>query len=130
LAAAAGIDPRVAPRLVSAYGDFAPAVIASAAQDPALACPMAESLDVLAAEAAWAATREMAVTLEDALARRTRLSLLDRWGGLRGPGPGIVARTLGWDGQRLAAEAAAYAARLASERGPVASPATAVPAPG
>lgn len=112
----AGSDPAQAQRLVEAYGDLAPEVAALAAGSPALAAPVAPGADVTGAEIRWAATREMAVTLEDVLARRTRLALTDRDGGLAAAGS--AARAFGWDPARTAGEAAAYAAALATERGP------------
>lgn len=118
----AGIDPSDAQRLVHAYGDLAPAVVTLAAGDRALSRPVAPGLAVTGAEIVWAATREMAVTLEDALARRTRLALADRTGGLAGAAPDLFGAALGWDAATVAADAAGYAARLAAERGPAAPP--------
>lgn len=124
LLAAAGADPDQARRLVEAFGDLAVHVAATAAEDPSLASPVAAGLPVIGAEVRWAATREMAVTLEDVLARRTRLSLADRDGGLAATG--LVAAARGWGEDETAAERARYVAGLAAERGPgIAAPAMA-----
>ncbi len=129
----AGADPAGARRLVQAYGNLATEVAVLIAGDAGMARTVADGLEVTAAEVAWAVQREMAVTLDDALSRRTRLALLDRTGGLGGPAPEVAAAVLGWDSARLAAESARYGARLARERGPVAPPSltatlTAIPA--
>jgi glycerol-3-phosphate dehydrogenase len=79
------------------YGAEAPALRALAAADPALARPLHPRLPYLAVQVAWAARHEMARTVEDVLARRTRALFLDA---------------------RAALEAApAVAALLATERG-------------
>jgi glycerol-3-phosphate dehydrogenase len=59
------------------YGTDAEAIRALAAADPALAAQLDPELPYLAAEIAWAARAEMARTVEDALARRTRALFLN-----------------------------------------------------
>lgn len=120
LARRLGTDPAVARRLVQSYGDRAPAVLGLATGEPSLGEPLGED-GMITAELVWAVRHEMAQTLEDVLARRTRLSLTDAAGGLAGRAPALVAAELGRDPEQAGREAAAYAARLAAERGPVAS---------
>ncbi|HSP39483.1 MAG TPA: glycerol-3-phosphate dehydrogenase/oxidase [Frankiaceae bacterium] len=68
----AGVD---APqRLVRRYGTEAPALAALAATDRSLAEPVAA--EVLGAELAWGVLAEGALTVEDLLERRTRLSFV------------------------------------------------------
>jgi glycerol-3-phosphate dehydrogenase len=62
---------------LSVYGTDADAIRALAAADPALASQLDAELPYLAAEVAWAARAEMARTVEDALARRTRALFLN-----------------------------------------------------
>ena len=65
-------------RLVRRYGTEATAVAALASEDPALAAPLAPGVGVLGAEVVWALRAEGALTVDDVLERRTRLSLVDR----------------------------------------------------
>ena len=62
---------------LSAYGTDAARVRALAESDESLAVPLHPRLPYLAAEVVWAAREEMARTLEDVLARRTRALVLD-----------------------------------------------------
>jgi glycerol-3-phosphate dehydrogenase len=64
-------------RLVRRYGTEATAVAALASEDPALAAPLAPGVGVLGAEVVWALRAEAALTVDDVLERRTRLSLVD-----------------------------------------------------
>ncbi|MFO7904524.1 MAG: glycerol-3-phosphate dehydrogenase/oxidase [Pirellulaceae bacterium] len=59
------------------YGADAPAIQQLARERPELDQPIHERLPYRAAEVAWAARREMARTVDDVLARRTRSLLLD-----------------------------------------------------
>jgi glycerol-3-phosphate dehydrogenase len=59
------------------YGSDAPAVRAVCAEQPAWSKPMADGLPYRLGEAAWAARYELAQTVEDVLARRTRALLLN-----------------------------------------------------
>ena len=59
------------------YGADAKKVRALAASDPELAKPLNAALPYIGAEVVWAAREEMARTVEDALARRTRALFLN-----------------------------------------------------
>jgi glycerol-3-phosphate dehydrogenase len=59
------------------YGADAPAVQSLSEADPSLAEPLDPALPYTGAEAIWAARHEMARTLEDVLARRTRALFLN-----------------------------------------------------
>jgi glycerol-3-phosphate dehydrogenase len=63
-------------RLVRRYGAEAPEVAGLAAADPILASPVAVGVPVLGVELAWGVLAEGALTVEDLLERRTRLSLV------------------------------------------------------
>jgi glycerol-3-phosphate dehydrogenase len=62
---------------LAVYGSDAGAIRALAESDPALDRPLHPALPYRAAEVVWAARFEMARTVEDALARRTRALYLD-----------------------------------------------------
>ena len=59
------------------YGSDAPAIEAIQRDDPALAAPLHPALPYTGAEVVWATRREMARTVEDVLARRTRALFLN-----------------------------------------------------
>jgi glycerol-3-phosphate dehydrogenase len=73
-----GLDADVAEHLRSRYGNEARVVAAMIEADPALARPLVASLPYLRVEAVYAARYEMARTVDDVLARRTRALLLAR----------------------------------------------------
>ena len=70
-------DLEVCPTGLSHYGADAPAVRQLMLDDPALAAPLHPALPYTGAEIVWAARSEMARTVEDALARRTRALFLN-----------------------------------------------------
>lgn len=59
------------------YGSDADAIRDIASRDPSLSTPLHPDLPYIGAELAWAARQEMARTVEDVLARRTRALFLD-----------------------------------------------------
>jgi len=69
------LPPSSVERLTAAHGTRAAELLELLAERPALREPLAEDLPYVAAEAVWAARREMVVHLEDVLFRRTRLAL-------------------------------------------------------
>jgi glycerol-3-phosphate dehydrogenase len=62
---------------LSVYGSDAAGVQSLMAEDPALAEPLHPALPYTGAEVVWAARHEMARTVEDVLARRTRALFLN-----------------------------------------------------
>jgi glycerol-3-phosphate dehydrogenase len=62
-------------RLVRRYGTEAPVVAGMADDDPSLLAPVAPGIPVLGVELAFGVRHEGATTVDDLLARRTRLSL-------------------------------------------------------
>jgi glycerol-3-phosphate dehydrogenase len=113
-----GIDEAARANLIRCYGDRALHVL-DLATKASLTEPAAEGFAPLAIEATYCARWEMAVHLEDFLARRTRLALVDRNAGLgaSGKAAGTMADELGWDDAALAREIEAYAAEVERERG-------------
>lgn len=73
-----GEDTSLGARLVARYGDDWEEALRLIAEDRALAEEVVPSLPVRAVELELARTREMALTEEDVLERRTRLTTMDR----------------------------------------------------
>jgi glycerol-3-phosphate dehydrogenase len=110
--------PRVARRLADRFGREAPEVVALARLlDQAV--PLGEGIEHLEAEVAWAARRELALTLDDILARRMRLAqeLPDRGARIAPRVAEILGAELGWDSARQAAEVRSYLATARREYG-------------
>jgi glycerol-3-phosphate dehydrogenase len=72
-----GLPPRTAARLVQRYGDDWREAVRMISQDPSLGDPVVSGLPVLNVEMSLARGREMALTDEDVLVRRTRLTTRD-----------------------------------------------------
>lgn len=103
--ASAVLPPDVLEHLSAVFGPAADAVRAVTAARPDLAARVSDHHPAIGAQLAWAARHEMAVTLADAVIRRTSL------GALGHPGEATLARAarvmaaeLGWNAERSAAE--------------------------
>jgi len=85
---------------------------------PALAAPLHADLPYTGAEVVWAARHEMARTIEDVLARRTRALFLNaRAAEAMAPAVArLMADELGWDQARQSAEVTAFSALAAGYR--------------
>jgi glycerol-3-phosphate dehydrogenase len=112
----AAIGPEAAARLVARHGTEAPAVVALG-RELGLVGPLVPGRPFLEAEVAWAARHELARSLDDVLARRTRLAqeLPDRGAAVALQVARILASELGWDDRRQAVEVEAYLASARSE---------------
>ncbi len=104
-----GLPPATAERLVRLYGLRAVDILRLVEDDPVLGQAFSPSTGAIGAEVVWAFTRELALTLSDALLRRTMVAL--------GPGAGLDADEaaarigcthLGWDEGRAEREVAAF----------------------
>ncbi len=109
LATEAGLGREAARSLVDRHGADAADVIALGREHD-LVRPLVDGHPFLEAEVAWAADREMALSLDDLLARRIRLApaLRDRGESIAPRVAAIAGHVLGWDVARQAAEIAAY----------------------
>jgi glycerol-3-phosphate dehydrogenase len=117
----AGVAPDAYEQLAGRYGYAAHEVLRIAGERPELAVPVVDGRVDLLAEVAYAARREQARTVGDALLRRTRLGLT-AGRDVCAEGPGVARRVadamgaeLGWDGPRAEREAAAFADEAAAE---------------
>jgi glycerol-3-phosphate dehydrogenase len=130
--ARAGFEHDVAARLVDRHGTEAEKVVALGLAQ-GLGGRLGPGVDAVEAEVAWAVRRELALSVDDVLARRTRLAqeLPDRGAAIAPRVAAIMGTALGWDAARQAAEVAAYLAGARREYGvPEPSRATAAePAP-
>jgi glycerol-3-phosphate dehydrogenase len=104
---AAGLDAEQTRHLADRYGGEARVVYAMCETDPSLAQPLVPGLPYLRAEALYAARYEMAVHLDDVLARRTRSLLLQRDAAADAAADiaALVGPELGWTAADEAAEA-------------------------
>jgi glycerol-3-phosphate dehydrogenase len=107
-----------AAHLAGRYGSEAALVESLFDADPALRQPLVPGLPYLAAEAVHAARHEMATTLDDVLARRTRARLLAREASIAvAPAvAALLAPELGWDEDTQAAQVRAYVDAASAER--------------
>jgi glycerol-3-phosphate dehydrogenase len=114
IGAIATIGSAAAVQLVARHGTEAPAVVALGAE-LGLIHPLVPGRAFLEAEVAWAARQEMAMSLDDVLARRTRLApeMPDRGAAIAPRVAAILGPELGWGESRQALEIQTY---LASAR--------------
>jgi len=89
----------VLAHLQGRHGTETTEVLELCAADPSLRDPLVQGLPYLRAEAVWAARREMAHTVTDVLARRTRALILDREAAAEAAPhvAALLAPELGWD---------------------------------
>jgi glycerol-3-phosphate dehydrogenase len=94
------------------YGSDALAIQELMRAAPSLAAPLHADLPYTAAEVVWATRHEMARTVEDVLARRTRALFLNARAAaaMAATVARLMGEELGWDGSRQAAEVAEFAA--------------------
>jgi glycerol-3-phosphate dehydrogenase len=104
-----GLDRERAGELVDRHGTRATEVVALG-QEQDLLRPLADDRTELEAEVAWAVERELALSLDDVLSRRLRLSMSrrDRGESIAPRVAAIMGERLGWDTQRQATEVAQY----------------------
>lgn len=122
-----GVGQSILDHLSGRYGTEARTVIAMTEADPELARPLIAGLPYLRAEAVYAARYEMAWTLDDILARRTRALLLAR-DASAAAAPGVarlIAPELGWSMARIEHEVATYQAEVRRSREAAGLPETA-----
>jgi glycerol-3-phosphate dehydrogenase len=103
--------------LARRYGSRADEVRALVAFDASLGDPLVVGLPYLRAEAVYAARHEMATTLDDVLARRTRAHLLDRSATLASAADvaALMQAELGWSDDETTRQVDRYAAMCAAE---------------
>lgn len=107
-----GLAPHSVRHLCFNFGQNVELLLDMIAQDSALGAPLIDDLPYLRAEVVYACRYEMALTLEDVLARRTRIILEDRDRGARiaAEVASLMSRELGWDATRMRTEEEQYVA--------------------
>jgi glycerol-3-phosphate dehydrogenase len=105
------VGPETSARLVARHGTEAPAVVALGAELD-LIRPLVPGRFFLEAEVAWAVRNELAESLDDVLARRTRLAqeLPDRGASIAPRVAAIMGADLDWGDARQSLEVDAYVA--------------------
>ena len=118
LARRRGVPAGVVEHLLERYGTLTVEVLDLIAAQPALARALDGAPEYLAAEIAYAASHEGALHLEDALTRRTRISIETEHRGAESArhAAEVMGAVLGWDAPTRAREVEHYLARVAAER--------------
>ena len=113
-----GLSRALAGRLVARHGTESADVLALG-RELDMVRPLAPGIEQLEAEVAWAARRELALSLDDVLARRMRLAqeLPDRGATIAPRVAAILGAELGWDEGRQAREVSDYLAGARREYG-------------
>jgi glycerol-3-phosphate dehydrogenase len=104
-------------RLLSRYGTEYPAVTAVAEGRPELLEPAVPGLPYTGAELVYAAREEMAITLDDVLARRTRAEIQKAHAAMAAA-PAVarlLAPEMGWDEREAASQASRFVAACQKE---------------
>jgi glycerol-3-phosphate dehydrogenase len=116
--------------LASRYGSNGEAVLRLEQERPELAAPIVPGLDYSKAEVVYAAREEMARSVDDVLARRTRARLLARDASAAAAAEvaRLIAPELGWNAAAEQASIAAYQALVDAERSSAQLPETALDA--
>lgn len=118
LAGRHGLHPYRLRHLLDRYGALVHEVLALANERPEWLRPIAEAPDYLRVEAVYAASHEGALHLEDALARRMRISIEYPHRGVdcAREVAELMGGVLGWSEQTVEREVEVYCARVSAER--------------
>ena len=113
-----GVSVGVVEHLLERYGSIAVELLELVEAEPALGQPLRGAPDYLAAEIAYAAAAEGALHLEDALARRTRISIETNHRGAESAEhtAAIMGKVLGWSAAQRRRETEHYLAQVEAER--------------
>jgi glycerol-3-phosphate dehydrogenase len=113
-----GVPVGVVEHLLERYGTLTLELLDLVAHQPELGRPLAGAPEYLRAEIAYAASHESALHLEDALTRRTRVSIETEHRGTESAPQtaDLMGAILGWDKEIRDREVEHYLARVAAER--------------
>ncbi|MGB6056868.1 MAG: glycerol-3-phosphate dehydrogenase/oxidase [Microthrixaceae bacterium] len=130
LGSARSVYPAVSAELLehlgSRYGGEARVVMAAIQKDPSLAEPLVADLPYVKAEAVFAVRHEMAGSVDDVLARRTRARIFGRddSAGAADTVAEIIGEELGWTQEQRLASVAEYRKSVEHERASAELPVT------
>ncbi len=112
------VSTELAEHLGGRYGGEARVLMAAIQKDPALAEPLVDGLPYVRAEAVFAVRHEMAGSVDDVLARRTRARIFGRDDSASAAESvaAIIADELGWTDEQAADSVAAYRDSVEHER--------------
>jgi glycerol-3-phosphate dehydrogenase len=118
LAATSGLHIARVEHLLRRYGSLIREILDLISVRPELGRPLVGAGDYLAAEISYAASHEGALHLDDALTRRTRISIetWDRGVAAAEPTARLMGEVLGWNEETVGREIDHYLARVAAER--------------
>lgn len=114
-AAELGLGVRTASTLVFMYGKRACDVLSLVEADRSLGAPLVDGHAYIKAQVVYAVRAECAITVDDVLSRRLRLSITDEKAAFRAlhEVSRIMSELLSWSPEKLAAEIQSFASRLA-----------------
>ena len=113
-----GISPESVVHLLNRYGSMISEVLEIIEENKKMAAPLTKSLPYLKAEIIYAASHEGAMSIDDVISRRTRLSFeapdygLDLVDAIAD----LIAPVLGWSAKEKKASIAAYLEKVAQEK--------------
>ncbi len=112
--AALGLSPSTISHLGESYGSLASSLLSLIVSDATLGTRLIEDLPYLRAEVVYACRHEMAMTLDDVLARRTSIILedRDRGAGIVDEVAALMAQELDWSPEQQKTMIEAYRATL------------------
>ena len=113
-----GVPVGAFEHLLERYGTLTTDVLSLVASDPALGRPLPGAPEYLAAEIVYAARAEGALHLEDALTRRTRISIETEHRGVESAREAaeLMGSVLGWDRSTVEREVRHYLGQIEAER--------------
>ncbi|RLV48854.1 glycerol-3-phosphate dehydrogenase/oxidase [Nocardioides mangrovicus] len=118
LAERSGLHPVRIEHLLNRYGSLIDELLALVAADPDLGEPLSDGSDYLKVEIVYAASHEGALHIDDALTRRTRLSIESFDRGLNSveEAARLMGGVLGWSEDQTKVEIEHYRKRVEAER--------------
>ncbi|MEZ0072838.1 glycerol-3-phosphate dehydrogenase/oxidase [Planotetraspora sp. GP83] len=118
LARSSGLHVARIEHLLQRYGSMIDEVLDLIERDPSLGRPLSGADDYLRAEIVYAATHEGARHLNDALTRRTRISIetFHRGSAVAQEAAELMAKPLGWDAEQVKREVEYFTKRVEAER--------------
>lgn len=119
-----GLDHEVTEHLSQAYGTAADGLLDIIEARPDLRARLVPDLPYVEAEVVYVCVNELALTVEDVLARRTHIAILDRSRGSMAAErvAELMAATLDWSAAEKSRQMAAYYAFALQEAGPLGLP--------